>query len=245
MKLVLVKDYEEMSQVGSLKMAKVIKENPKAVLGLATGESPLGIYQRLIKMYQEGILDFSQITTINLDEYVGLSSSHHQSYKWFMKQHFFNHINIDPSNTHLPRGVAPDLNEECLNYDRKIETLGGIDLQLLGIGPNGHIAFNEPGFELFAKTHVATLSKSTIAANSRFFNKKEEVPTRALTIGLKQIMQAKKIILIASGDKKAKAMANLFSGKITTHNPASMLQMHRDATIIADEKALKLVKKRY
>ncbi len=244
MKIILVKDYEEMSYLGSLRIAKEILENPNAVLGLATGSSPLGIYRRLIEMYKNEILDFSKITTINLDEYVGLNQQHQQSYRWFMNNYLFNHINIDINNTYLPNGMAKDLEEEGINYDQQIEQLGGIDLQLLGIGINGHIAFNEPAPELLVGTHVAKLSKSTIEANSRFFNNIEEVPTTALTMGLGQIMRAKQVLLIASGEQKAKALGGLLSGKITTENPATMLQLHRDATVIADEEAYKLVKKR-
>ena len=244
MKIILVKDYEEMSYLGSLRIAKEILENPNAVLGLATGSSPLGIYRRLIEMYKNEILDFSKITTINLDEYVGLNQQHQQSYRWFMNNYLFNHINIDINNTYLPNGMAKDLEEEGINYDQQIEQLGGIDLQLLGIGTNGHIAFNEPAPELLVGTHVAKLSKSTIEANSRFFNNIEEVPTTALTMGLGQIMRAKQVLLIASGEQKAKALGGLLSGKITTENPATMLQLHRDETVIADEEAYKLVKKR-
>jgi len=243
-KIILVKDYEEMSYLGSLRIAKEILENPNAVLGLATGSSPLGIYRRLIEMYKNEILDFSKITTINLDEYVGLNQQHQQSYRWFMNNYLFNHINIDINNTYLPNGMAKDLEEEGINYDQQIEQLGGIDLQLLGIGINGHIAFNEPAPELLVGTHVAKLSKSTIEANSRFFNNIEEVPTTALTMGLGQIMRAKQVLLIASGEQKAKALGGLLSGKITTENPATMLQLHRDETVIADEEAYKLVKRR-
>lgn len=244
MKIILVKDYEEMSYLGSLRIAKEILENPNAVLGLATGSSPLGIYRRLIEMYKNEILDFSKITTINLDEYVGLNQQHQQSYRWFMNNYLFNHINIDINNTYLPNGMAKDLEEEGIKYDQQIEQLGGIDLQLLGIGTNGHIAFNEPAPELLVGTHVAKLSKSTIEANSRFFNNIEEVPTTALTMGLGQIMRAKQVLLIASGEQKAEALGGLLSGKITTENPATMLQLHRDATVIADEEAYKLVKRR-
>ncbi len=244
MKIILVKDYEEMSYLGSLRIAKEILENPNAVLGLATGSSPLGIYRRLIEMYKNEILDFSKITTINLDEYVGLDQQHQQSYRWFMNNYLFNHINIDINNTYLPNGMAKDLEEEGIKYDQQIEQLGGIDLQLLGIGTNGHIAFNEPAPELLVGTHVAKLSKSTIEANSRFFNNIEEVPTTALTMGLGQIMRAKQVLLIASGEQKAEALGGLLSGKITTENPATMLQLHRDATVIADEEAYKLVKRR-
>lgn len=244
MKIILVKDYEEMSYLGSLRIAKEILENPNAVLGLATGSSPLGIYRRLIEMYKNEILDFSKITTINLDEYVGLDQQHQQSYRWFMNNYLFNHINIDINNTYLPNGMAKDLEEEGIKYDQQIEQLGGIDLQLLGIGTNGHIAFNEPAPELLVGTHVAKLSKSTIEANSRFFNNIEKVPTTALTMGLGQIMRAKQVLLIASGEQKAEALGGLLSGKITTENPATMLQLHRDATVIADEEAYKLVKRR-
>ena len=238
MKLITVDNYEELSKVAARELASTIKEKPNAILGLATGGSPVGMYKELIKMYQDGELDFSKIKTVNLDEYVGLNPEHEQSYRHFMNENLFNHVNININNT---IGLAQDLNAECKEYDKKIEELGGIDVQLLGVGNNGHIAFNEPDKELSSGTHVITLTEDTIKANSRFFDTIDEVPKRAITMGLGEIMKAKKIVLIASGESKAEAIKGLFSGKITTENPASMLQMHGDVTVIVDKAAAKLI----
>lgn len=242
MKLIITKNYEEMSKVAADEFAKVILEKPEAVLGLATGGSPVGMYKELIRKCENKELDFSRCTSINLDEYIGLNPEHGQSYRNFMNTNLFNHINIDKARTFVPNGLAKDLKEECKNYDRKIEELGGIDVQLLGIGNNGHIAFNEPGEELSAGTHIISLTESTIEANARFFDSIDDVPKQALTMGLGGIMKAKKIILIASGENKAEAIKGLFSGKITTENPATMLQMHRDVVVIVDEPAAELIK---
>lgn len=241
MKLITIDNYEELSKVAARDLASTIKEKPNAILGLATGGSPVGMYKELIKMYQDGELDFSKIKTVNLDEYVGLNPEHEQSYRHFMNENLFNHVNININNTIVPNGLAQDLNAECKEYDKKIEELGGIDVQLLGVGNNGHIAFNEPDKELSSGTHVITLTEDTIKANSRFFDTIDEVPKRAITMGLGEIMKAKKIVLIASGESKAEAIKGLFSGKITTENPASMLQMHRDVTVIVDKAAAKLI----
>ena len=241
MKLIVVKDYDAMSKEAALEMARVINNKPNAVLGLATGGTPIGMYKELIKMNKEGKIDFSNITTVNLDEYVGLNPEHEQSYRHFMNENLFNHVNININNTIVPNGLAQDLNAECKEYDKKIEELGGIDVQLLGVGNNGHIAFNEPDKELSSGTHVITLTEDTIKANSRFFDTIDEVPKRAITMGLGEIMKAKKIVLIASGESKAEAIKGLFSGKITTENPASMLQMHGDVTVIVDKAAAKLI----
>ena len=242
MKLIVTKNYEELSKVAADEFAKVIIEKPEAVLGLATGGSPVGLYKELIAKCKNNELDFSKCTSINLDEYIGLNPEHEQSYRNFMNTNLFNHINIDKAKTFVPNGLAENLEEECKNYDKKIEELGGIDVQLLGIGNNGHIAFNEPGEELSAGTHIISLTESTIEANARFFDSIDEVPRKALTMGLGGIMKAKKIILIASGEGKAEAIKGLFSGKITTDNPATMLQMHRDVVVIIDEAAAKLIK---
>ena len=200
------------------------------------------MYKELIAKCENKELDFSKCTSINLDEYIGLNPEHEQSYRNFMNTNLFNHINIDKTKTFVPNGLAKNLEEECKNYDNKIEELGGIDVQLLGIGNNGHIAFNEPGDELSAGTHIISLTESTIEANARFFDSIDEVPRKALTMGLGGIMKAKKIILIASGEGKAEAIKGLFSGKITTDNPATMLQMHRDVVVVVDEAAAKLIK---
>lgn len=243
MKLIITKNYEELSKVAAEEFAKIVIEKPSAVLGLATGGSPVGMYKELIRKCENKELDFSNCTSINLDEYIGLNPEHEQSYRNFMNTNLFNHININKAKTFVPNGLAENLEEECKNYDRKIEELGGIDVQLLGIGNNGHIAFNEPGETLSAGTHIISLTESTIEANARFFDSADEVPRMALTMGLGGIMKAKKIILIASGEGKAEAIQGLFSGKITTENPATMLQMHRDVVVVVDEAAAKLVSK--
>ena len=235
MNLIVVDNYEELSKVAAKEFAKVINEKPNAVLGLATGGSPVGMYKELIKMYENKELDFSKITTVNLDEY-------EQSYRHFMNENLFKYINVDIKNTFVPNGLAKDLELECKEYDKKIEELGGIDIQLLGVGNNGHIAFNEPDEELSSGTHIITLTEDTIKANARFFANEADVPRRAISMGVGGIMKSKKIVLIASGESKAEAIKGLFSGKITTDNPASMLQMHRDVTVIVDKEAAKLIK---
>lgn len=243
MKLIVVNNYEELSKVAAKEFSKIIKEKENAVLGLATGGSPVGMYKELIRMYEQKELNFSKITTVNLDEYIGLNPEHNQSYRYFMNNNLFNHINIDKSNTFVPNGLAEDLEAQCKEYDQKIVELGGIDIQLLGVGNNGHIAFNEPNNELSSGTHIISLTDNTIEANARFFDNIYDVPRKAITMGVGGIMKAKKIILIASGESKAEAIKGIFSGKITTANPATMLQMHRDVTIIVDEAAAKLINK--
>ena len=231
MNLIVVDNYEELSKVAAKEFAKVINEKPNAVLGLATGGSPVGMYKELIKMYENKELDFSKITTVNLDEYVG----------HFMNENLFKYINVDIKNTFVPNWLAKDLELECKEYDKKIEELGGIDIQLLGVGNNGHIAFNEPDEELSSGTHIITLTEDTIKANARFFANEADVPRRAISMGVGGIMKSKKIVLIASGESKAEAIKGLFSGKITTDNPASMLQMHRDVTVVVDKAAATLI----
>lgn len=243
MRLVVVKNYEELSKIAADEFAKIINSKPDAVLGLATGGSPVGMYKELIRRYENKELDFSKITTVNLDEYIGLSTEHEQSYRQFMNVNLFNHINVIKEKTFVPNGLASDLEKACKEYDERIQELGGIDIQLLGIGNNGHIAFNEPDNELSAGTHVIKLTENTINANARFFDSIDEVPKTAITMGVGGIMKAKKIILIATGEGKAEAIQGIFSGKITTENPATMLQMHRDVTVIVDEAAAKLVNK--
>lgn len=241
MKVIITKNYEELSKVAANEMAEVVKNNPNAILGLATGGSPIGMYKELIRMNKEGEIDFSNVTTVNLDEYVGLSGDHPQSYRYFMNNNLFNHINIDKNNTFVPNGLAEDVEEECKNYDEKIAKLGGTDVQLLGVGNNGHIAFNEPDEDLVSGTHLTGLTQNTIEANARFFDSIDEVPKTALTMGLGGIMKSKKIIIIASGESKAEAVKAMLSGKISTKMPASMLQMHRDVTVVIDEAAAKLL----
>jgi glucosamine-6-phosphate deaminase len=241
MKVIVTKNYDELSKVAAKEMAEIVKNNPSAILGLATGGSPIGMYKELIRMNKDGAIDFSKVTTVNLDEYVGLSGEHPQSYRYFMNDNLFNHINIDKKNTYVPNGLAKDIEEECKSYDSKIAQLGGTDVQLLGIGNNGHIAFNEPDEALVSGTHLTNLTEDTIKANARFFDSIDEVPKTALTMGLGGIMKSKKIIVIASGESKAEAVKLMVNGKISTSMPASMLQMHRDVVVIVDEEAAKLL----
>lgn len=233
--------YEEASRYSAELVADVIKAKNDAVLGLATGSSPEGMYKELIAMNQKGELDFSAVKSVNLDEYVGLEGSHHQSYRYFMDVNLFNHVNIDKNNTFVPNGTAEDLQEGAKAYDSLIESVGALDVQVLGIGPNGHIGFNEPGDELYVHTHVADLTDETIEANARFFESKEEVPTKAVTMGVGAIMKSKKIVLIASGKNKAWAVQQLASDVITTRIPATLLKLHGDVTVVLDKDAASLL----
>lgn len=237
MKIIMVKNYEEMSRKAANIVASQIILKSNSTIGLATGETPLGMYKEIIKLYQNGDVDFSEVTTFNLDEYYGLSKDNPQSYHYYMFNNFFNHININPSNVHIPNGMAEDIEKECSDYEKKIEEAGGIDLQVLGIGKNGHIGFNEPDIKFEAKTHLVNLDDETIKANSRFFSSIEEVPTKAISMGIKTIMHAKKIILLASGKEKAQAIYNTVKGSIVPEVPASILQLHPDVTLIVDEEA--------
>lgn len=242
MRLLVVKDYEEMSKVAADIFKDIINEKPNAVLGLATGSTPVGLYKRLIGMNKNKEIDFSNIKTVNLDEYVGLGEEDSQSYRYFMNENLFNHININKANTFIPNGLAENLDEEAKNYDKKVDELGGIDLQILGVGTNGHIAFNEPDEYLIAETHVTSLAQSTIEANSRFFDSIDEVPTKALSMGLGPIMKSRKILLLVKGEEKTEAIKELLNGNITTNNPATILQMHKDVTVIIDEKMANKIK---
>lgn len=242
MKILVVKNYDEMSKVAAKELAEVISKKPESILGLATGGTPVRMYKELIDMHKNEELDFSKVTTVNLDEYVGLSGEHDQSYRYFMDSNLFNHVNIRKEYTYVPNGLAEDMHQECVNYDKRIEELGGIDVQVLGIGSNGHIGFNEPSDTLSLGTHVTDLAESTIEANSRYFASKEEVPTKALTMGLGAIMKAKKILLMVSGESKAEIMDKVVNGKITTQVPASFLQMHKDVVLIIDEDAARKIR---
>ncbi len=238
MKFITVDTYEKLSrQAANIISAQVILK-PDSVLGLATGSSPLGTYKQLIEWYEKGDIDFSKVTSVNLDEYVGLDGTNDQSYRYFMNKNFFEHINIDISNTFVPNGCAVDLAGEGKRYDEHIAELGGIDLQLLGIGLDGHIGFNEPDKYFVKSTHVVDLHESTIKANSRFFASEDEVPKKAITMGMVSIMQAKKILVIVSGESKAEILKEVLHGPITPAVPASILQLHNDVTIVADEAAL-------
>ncbi|MBQ8545351.1 MAG: glucosamine-6-phosphate deaminase [Clostridia bacterium] len=235
MNFIKVDSYEKLSNMAANIIADVVKNKNNAVLGLATGSSPLGTYARLIEKYNAGELDFKDVTSVNLDEYVGLDGSNDQSYRYFMNKNFFKHINIDINNTYVPNGCASDLSKEGKAYDKMIEDFGSIDIQLLGIGLDGHIGFNEPD-EFFTKeTHLVKLDESTIEANSRFFASKEEVPKEAITMGMYSIMQAKKVLLIANGKNKKDIIEKAFFGPITPFVPASILQLHKDVTVIYSE----------
>ena len=235
MKFITVDTYEKLSrQAANIISAQVILK-PDSVLGLATGSSPLGAYKQLIEWYEKGDIDFSKVVSVNLDEYVGLDGTNEQSYRYFMNKNFFEHINIDMGNTFVPNGCAVDLAGEGKRYDEHIAELGGIDLQLLGIGLDGHIGFNEPDKYFVKSTHVVDLHESTIKANSRFFANIDEVPKRAITMGMVSIMQAKKILLIASGKEKRDILEKAFYGPITPEIPASILQLHPDITVIYSE----------
>ena len=242
MKIIKAKDYQDMSLKAANIMAAQIIMKPNAVLGLATGSTPEGLYANLIKKYNDGELDFSNIKTVNLDEYKGLKRDHDQSYYYFMNSKLFDHVNINKANTNVPDGTKEDGEAECARYEELIASLGGIDIQLLGIGGNGHIGFNEPGESFIRDTHCVKLTEETIEANSRFFASKDDVPKYAYTMGIKSIIQAKKILLVASGKSKAKAVYDTVCGPITPAVPASILQLHPDVTIVADEEALSLLK---
>ena len=238
MSIIAAKDYEHMSrQAANLISAQVILK-PDSVLGLATGSSPIGTYQQLIEWYKKGDVDFSRGRSVNLDEYVGLDLSSDQSYVYFMRHNFFDHINIDLANTNVPCGVNPNAEEECARYDALIRNYGGIDLQLLGLGPNGHIGFNEPDDAFPKGTHKVALTDATIQANKRFFEKEEDVPRYAYTMGIRDIMQARRVVMVVSGAGKAEIVKQAFRGPITPRVPASILQLHQDFTLVADEAAL-------
>jgi glucosamine-6-phosphate deaminase len=235
--VIVKKNYDEMSLEAAIFVANKIKENPNCVLGLATGSTPLGLYSELIKMYKRKEIDFSNVTTFNLDEYLGLSPEHPQSYHAYMKRNFFDHVNIKPENIHIPDGLTKNSIEHCNEYERKIKEVGGIDLQVLGIGSNGHIGFNEPGSELNSRTRVVELAEKTRRDNSRFFDKIEDVPKKAITMGIATILESKNILLLASGENKAEAIKNALEGPITKEVPASFLQYHPNVTVILDEPA--------
>jgi len=231
-----INSYNKMSKLAAKIVAKQIKDKPNTVLGLATGSTPEGMYRELVKIHKEGELDLSQVITFNLDEYLGVSPDHPQSYHYYMYENFFNHVNIEEKNIHIPKGDTKDPIQECLDYEREIEKVRGIDLQILGIGINGHVGFNEPDINLEAKTHVIQLSDDTIKANSRFFKNLDEVPKKAITMGMATIMKSKKIILMAWGLEKKKPILKVISGHIATDVPASLLQVHNDVILIVDKK---------
>ncbi|WP_251316104.1 glucosamine-6-phosphate deaminase [Flintibacter muris] len=241
MRIYREKDYEAMSLRAAQVMAAEIIHRPNCVLGLATGSTPIGMYKRLIELNKEGKLSFKEVRTVNLDEYKGLSPEHDQGYRYFMQKQLFDHVDILPENTRVPDGLASDPDGECTGYDAYIRSLGGIDLQLLGVGHNGHIGFNEPGDVFVKPTHVVDLTERTIDANARFFATRDDVPKQAFTMGIGPIMAAKKILLIASGEEKAEAVYNTVCGPINPHCPGSILQLHSDVVLVADEAALSKV----
>ena len=244
MQICKVKNYQELSRKAANLIAAQIILKPDSVLGLATGSSPVGTYDRLVEMYQDGDLDFSKITTVNLDEYKGLSGSHEQSYRYFMNTHLFHRINISYDHTYVPDGTETDSHKACQAYNELLHQVGPADLQILGLGHDGHIGFNEPGEAFEKETHCVDLTESTIKANARFFESMDEVPKQAYTMGIKNIMAAKKILLVATGSAKADALYKSLYGPITPNVPASILQLHQDVTVVADEDALSLIKEK-
>ena len=243
MKIIRANDYADMSRKAANILSAQIILKPDCVLGLATGGTPVGAYQQLVEWYNKGDIDFSEVTTVNLDEYRGLPKDHPESYWSFMHRNLFDKVNIDPAKINLPDGTNPDAEDACAKYNQIIHAVGGIDLQLLGIGNNGHIAFNEPCEEFPEKTHVVDLTQNTIEANARFFESMDQVPKKALTMGIGTIMKAKKIVLLANGPKKAQTIYDTVYGPITPKVPASVLRLHPDVTIFVDEEAGALLKK--
>jgi len=232
MKVIKAMSYADLSKKAAIVMAAQIIRNPKSVLGFATGSTPLGAYAELARMFADGAVDFSGIVSFNLDEYYGLAAAHPQSYHYYMRQNLFSHVNINPDNIRIPNGVAVDPEQECAEYEQSIQDAGGIDFQLLGIGRNGHIGFNEPGEIFTDKTHLTYLASDTLSANSRFFGPGEKMPTQAISMGIGTIMRAKSILLIASGADKADALSKMINGPVTPQMPASALQYHRDAIVM-------------
>lgn len=237
MRIIKASDYNELSRKAANVIASQVTMNPDCVLGLATGSTPLGTYKELIERYEKGDLDFSRIKSVNLDEYRGLTKESDQSYYYFMHNNLFKHINIDPENTNVPDGTQPDSQKECTRYEGIIHSLGGIDLQLLGLGHNGHIGFNEPDQAFAPVTHCVDLAQSTIDANKRFFASADEVPRQAYTMGIGTIMKASRILLVVSGEDKAQILRDVLFGPITPQVPASVLQLHKDVIVVADKAA--------
>lgn len=242
MRVIVCQNYEELSNQAAKIVSSQLVVKPNSILGLATGSTPIGLYQNLIDMNKKGEIDFSEVKTFNLDEYYPIKKSNDQSYDYFMNEQLFSHVNIDKNNTNIPNGEAADPVEECERYEKMLDAIGGVDLQILGIGQNGHIAFNEPDENLIAVTHLTGLTQSTIEANSRFFASADEVPKQALTMGMGSILKAKKIVILANGANKSKAVAELLNDNITTSNPATMLKVHPDVTLICDKEAFSAVK---
>ncbi len=237
MEVIIKSTYEEMSKAAAQKVARLLNTKPDAVLGMATGSTPLGLYQELVRMHREEGLDFSQVTTFNLDEYVGLRPDHPQSYHYFMHENFFQHVNVPKQNIYIPSGNTSNYRAFCSWYEQRIEECGGIDLQILGIGSDGHVAFNEPGSSLSSRTRLKTLAKQTIDDNARFFEQRADVPMYAITMGVGTILEADQLILLANGENKAEAVAAAVEGPVTSMVTASALQLHPSAKIYLDDEA--------
>ncbi len=237
MRIIVVDNYDEMSKKAALMIASQVMLKPNCVLGLATGDTPLGMYKELIKLYNKKEVDFNEVRTFNLDEYYGINKENPQSYYNYMITNLFNSINVAGENINMPDGMAKDIDASCKGYENKIKVLGGIDMQVLGIGGNGHIGFNEPNVNFEAETHLVHLEEETIEANSRFFKTIKDVPVKAISMGIKTIMNSKKIILLANGINKAEAIERAVNGKINPNIPASILQLHNDVTMIIDKEA--------
>ena len=243
-RFICAKDYDGMSKKAANIIGAQIINKPNCVLGLATGSTPIGVYAHLVEGYEKGDLDFSSVKSVNLDEYRGLSHDNAQSFYYFMHEHLFSKVNIDKNHTYVPDGMIADAKEACKKYDEIIESMGGVDLQLLGMGHNGHIGFNEPGEVFVKETNCVTLAQSTIEANARFFSSKEEVPTEAYTMGIQNIMRAKRILVVVNGEGKADIVEKAFFGDITPWCPASILQLHPDVIVVGDEAAFSKIKDR-
>ena len=241
MRLIIKENCEEMSKAAAAIVRSQLVLNPSCVLGCATGGTPLGMYRELAEAYRKGELDFSETCFFNLDEYCGLDPENDQSYAYYMKENFFRHINARPEHIHIPNGMAPDADAECRAYDESISLHGGIDLQILGIGVNGHIGFNEPAGHFCPETHKVTLDACTIEANARYFASREEVPTEAITMGIRSILHSRMLLLLASGENKAEAVFGAVRGPIRPELPASILQLHPDVIVVADQAAARLL----
>ncbi|OIA99208.1 glucosamine-6-phosphate deaminase [Paenibacillus sp. LC231] len=241
MNIYTFRDEEQFVQTGANLISSLIHTNPRAKLGLATGSTPVGLYAKLIEMNRQGLVSFAQTTTYNLDEYVGLPENHPESYRTFMNEKFFNHVDIQIERTHVPNGNAADPEAECLNYDKMLEEFGPVDLQLLGLGHNGHIGFNEPGEALSGGTHVVELQEKTRNANARFFPTLDDVPTHAITMGVATILKARQILLLVRGEDKAEIVHRALKGPITTECPASLLQCHPNVVVLLDQGAGRLL----
>lgn len=244
MRVIITGDYDEMSKTAASITAKEIKKGPQSVIGLATGSTPLGTYRELIRLHREEGLDFSGVRTFNLDEYFRLPPDHPQSYHTFMSENFFNHVNVKLENVSIPDGMTTDVEKFCANYERRIKEAGGIDLQLLGIGRDGHIGFNEPGSSLGSRTRLKTLTEETVRDNARFFGGEEKVPRLAITMGIGTILEAKRLLMLASGAEKAGAVERAIEGPVSSQVTASVLQLHPQVTVVMDERASRLLKRR-